>query len=296
MPSITRSRAHTLRCPSPVHGERARSRQMAASSSTSPRAGFGPGRPAGLRGGRPSWRRASENEDRATPQVAQTHAPGRPDPAHAVGPAGCRRGRGGHQRDRLRAKRAGRLQPRPQQLVRHAQRADAAMRLGQLALLRIVITLPQPRIDPGEPALPPLLQLPYRHREPTGQAFDGLALHQAQHHLPLARRAPPLAGRQCCDRPVILGGGQRRRLSLASLPTAPSVPAIFSSIKLLLAVPVSTMSCPQKPGAAHDRGHGHRDRGREPELRRIFRAIEAAGAVVHSIDQVVAGRRIIERV
>jgi hypothetical protein len=57
MPSITRSRAQTLRCPSPVHGERARSRWMAASSSASLRAGFGPGRPTGL--GRPSWQRAS---------------------------------------------------------------------------------------------------------------------------------------------------------------------------------------------------------------------------------------------
>ena len=50
------------------------------------------------------------------------------------------------------------------------------MRLGELALLRIVITLPQPGVDPGKPALPPLLQLPHRHREPTGQVFDGLAL------------------------------------------------------------------------------------------------------------------------
>src|SRR5512132_1433930 len=59
MPSMTRSRAHTLRWPSPVHGERARSRRMAASRSASPSAGFGPRRPAGLSGGRPSWRRAS---------------------------------------------------------------------------------------------------------------------------------------------------------------------------------------------------------------------------------------------
>ena len=92
---------------------------------------------------------------------------------------------------------------------------------------------------------------------PGGQA-DGRGprparLHQPQHHLPLARKAPPLTGRQCGDRPVILGCGQHGRASLASLPTAQtatSIPAMFSSIKLLLAVPVSTMSCPQNRSLA----------------------------------------------
>src|SRR5512144_202908 len=59
MPSITCSRAQTLRCPSPAHGERARSWRMAASRSSSLCRGFGPRRPAGLCCGRPCWRRAS---------------------------------------------------------------------------------------------------------------------------------------------------------------------------------------------------------------------------------------------
>src|SRR5512144_629768 len=59
MPSITCSRAQTLRCPSPAHGERARSWRMAASRSSSLCRGFGPRRPAGLPGGRASWCRES---------------------------------------------------------------------------------------------------------------------------------------------------------------------------------------------------------------------------------------------
>ena len=43
-PSIARSRAHTLRWPSPVQGERARSARMAASRAMSEMAGFGPRR------------------------------------------------------------------------------------------------------------------------------------------------------------------------------------------------------------------------------------------------------------
>src|SRR6266545_3889357 len=44
---------------------------------------------------------------------------------------------------------------------------------------------------------------------------------------------------------------ERRSPSLPTAPTATAIPSISSSITLLLAVPVSTMSCPQKPGAAH---------------------------------------------
>ena len=76
--------------------------------------------------------------------------------------------------------RAGLLQPRAHQLVLHVQLADAAMRLAALAVLRIVVTLAQPGVDPGEPVPAPLLRLPHRHREPAG-AFDRLALHQPQH-------------------------------------------------------------------------------------------------------------------
>src|SRR5512132_4248463 len=39
--------------------------------------------------------------------------------------------------------------------------------------------------------------------------------------------------------------------SLPTAPTATSIPSISLSIPLLLAIPASTMSCPQKPGAAH---------------------------------------------
>ena len=55
---VTRSRAQTLRCPSPARGA-TRSRRIAASRSSSPSAGSGPRRPAGLSGGCTSWRRAS---------------------------------------------------------------------------------------------------------------------------------------------------------------------------------------------------------------------------------------------
>src|SRR5512132_4042329 len=114
------------------------------------------------------------------------------------------------------------FQPRAQQLVLHAQRADAAMRLGERPLLRIVVALTQCGIDPGEPALPPLLQLIDRQAEPPGQAFDRLTLHQPQHHVALARKAPPLAGRQCSDRPLVPGHGQRGRASLALAAHSPN--------------------------------------------------------------------------
>src|SRR5512144_2898756 len=54
--------------------------------------------------------RALERPSLLAPGVVERgsrHAPGRTDPAHAVGPAGRRRGRGGHQRDLLRAKGPG---------------------------------------------------------------------------------------------------------------------------------------------------------------------------------------------
>src|SRR5512132_4420893 len=212
MPSITRSRAHTLRWPSPVHGERARSRRMAARRRRAPvsgrvdrpvsRAAVPPG--AGRRKTRIAPRPRSRTHGAPRKRARSPTRSRRPS---ARPPAG---------------QRAGLLQPRTQQLVLHAQLADAAMRLGDLALLRIVITLPQPGVDPGKPALPPLLQLPHRHREPTGQVFDGLAPHQPEHHVPLARKAPPLTGRQCCDHPVILGCGQRRRASLAPAAHSPN--------------------------------------------------------------------------
>jgi len=50
------------------------------------------------------------------------------------------------------------------------------MRLGERPLLRIVVALAQCGIDPGEPALPPLLQLIDRQAKPPGQAFDRLTL------------------------------------------------------------------------------------------------------------------------
>ena len=137
-------------------------------------------------------------------------------------------------------------------------------------------TLAQPGVGPGEPALPPLLQLVDREAKPTGEALDRPALHQPQHHLPLARKAPPLTGANAATAPsswAVDSTDERRSPSLPTAPTATSIPAMFSSIKLLLAVPVSTMSCPQtgcsspiyvhrnqvqltnicpqKPGAAH---------------------------------------------
>ena len=60
MPSVTRSRAQTFRCPSPVQGERARSARIAASSASSDTADFGPRRRAGTGGAAVSafWRAA----------------------------------------------------------------------------------------------------------------------------------------------------------------------------------------------------------------------------------------------
>src|SRR6266540_7069909 len=52
-------------------------------------------------------------------------------------------------------------------------------------------------------------------RSPARQALGGLALHQSQHHLPLARQAPPLTGRQWRHWLIIVGGGQRGRAPLA---------------------------------------------------------------------------------
>jgi len=50
MQSITRSRAQTLRWPSPVHGERARSARIAANRASSETTGLGPRRRAGTAG------------------------------------------------------------------------------------------------------------------------------------------------------------------------------------------------------------------------------------------------------
>ena len=52
-PSRTRSRAQTLRWPSPDQGERARSARIAASRAVSGTAGFGPRRPVGRAGAKP---------------------------------------------------------------------------------------------------------------------------------------------------------------------------------------------------------------------------------------------------
>ena len=100
MPSITRSRAQTLRCPSPAHGERARSWRMAASR---------------ILVAVPRFRTASAGRALLWPSLLASavvergsrNAPDRADPLHAIRLAGRRRGRGGHQRDLLRAKGPG---------------------------------------------------------------------------------------------------------------------------------------------------------------------------------------------
>ena len=93
------------------------------------------------------------------------------------------------------------------------------MRLGERPLLRIALTLPQPAVDPGGP-LPPLLELVDRQAKLAGEQLDRLALHQPQHHLALARKAPPLTRRQwALRRPTFRSWGstcgQRGRAALA---------------------------------------------------------------------------------
>ena len=101
MPSITRSLAHTLRCPSPCQGERARSARIAASRASSETAGFGPRDPPELV---LLERRPDAGQHRRT-----TAAPPRSadlgDAVAAAGARGCYRR---HHRDLLRAKGTGR--------------------------------------------------------------------------------------------------------------------------------------------------------------------------------------------
>jgi hypothetical protein len=116
--------------------------------------------------------------------------------------------------------RAGLLQPRTQELVLHAHRlcgdalrrarassdchhAPAARRRSRRA------RLPQP-------------QLPHRHREPTRQVFDGLALDQPQHPSRLRERLT-------ADRAPIA----------ATAPTATSIPATSPSISCFSRFPSS---------------------------------------------------------
>ena len=99
MPRQTRSRAQTLRCPSPSQRDASRSASMATSRASSEIEGFGPRRFAGGRSAVAyagiSWRRTTQA--RAKPQAAQT-------PLEAVVQTRAGRGGGTHRRDLRRPK------------------------------------------------------------------------------------------------------------------------------------------------------------------------------------------------
>jgi hypothetical protein len=65
-------------------------------------------------------------------------------------------------------------------------------------------------------------RLPHRQPKPARQTLGGLAPHQSQHHLPLARQAPPLARRQWRHWLIIVSCGQRGRAPLALAAHSPN--------------------------------------------------------------------------
>ena len=151
---------------------------------------------------RPTARRARRGLGAVRPGLARgvergpRHLPDAADARDTVAAAGGRGGRLGHHRDLLRAKGPGRLHAGPQQLVLHAQLADPLHGGGELAVGRVRLALFQRALERGFGLLPPLLELEHRQAELAGEQLGGLAAHQPQHHLALARRAPALAGRQ----------------------------------------------------------------------------------------------------
>src|SRR5215218_3963888 len=109
------------------------------------------------------------------------------------------------------AQRAGALEPGAEQLDLHAEFADALHGGAELAVGRIGFTLLERALERGLGLPAPLLELEHRQAEFAGKQLGGLAAQQAQHHLALARNAPPLAGRQRAG----LGLAWRRRGSVA---------------------------------------------------------------------------------
>jgi hypothetical protein len=85
--------------------------------------------------------------------------------------------------------------PGTQQLILHAELADAPHGGGEFAVGRVRLALFQRALERAFGLSPPLLELEHRQAELAGEQLGGLAAHQAQHHLALARRAPALARR-----------------------------------------------------------------------------------------------------
>ena len=86
--------------------------------------------------------------------------------------------------------------PGAQQLILHAELADALHGGGEFAGGGISFALLQRALQRGFGLPAPLLQLEDRQAELAGEELGGLAAQQAQHDLALARRAPTLARRQ----------------------------------------------------------------------------------------------------
>jgi hypothetical protein len=111
---------------------------------------------------------------------------------------GRQRGRGSYQRDLLRAKGPG-FSSRARKSSFSMLTAYAAMRFGELALLRIVITLPQPGVDPGEPACRNLNfhtgTASRRDKSSTGSPWISRSTR------PACAKGSPLTGRQLLRQP-----------------------------------------------------------------------------------------------
>jgi hypothetical protein len=80
--------------------------------------------------------------------------------------------------------------PGAEQLVLHAELADALHGCGELAVGRVGPAFLERLFERGLGLPAPLLQLEDRQAELAGKRFHGLAAHQAQHHLALAPGAP----------------------------------------------------------------------------------------------------------
>ena len=189
MPRQTRSRAQTLRCPSPSQGDASRSASMATSRASSEIEGFGPRRFAGGRSAvaLPGF----HGVERGTGKT-----PGRTDPLEAVGQTRAGRGGGTHRRD-LRRPKGPDAPPWPRAVsstcminspIRFMAMSSSAFTGSPLRSLS--------EADPGDRLLTPLLEPENLHAQLPRQKFHRLATQKPQGNLTLARHRPPLAKSQ----------------------------------------------------------------------------------------------------
>ena len=149
MPRQTRSRAQTLRCPSPSQGDASRSASMATSRARPRSRASVPG---ALLVGAQRWPAAGISWRRT-----RNGTPGRTDPLEAVGQTRAGRGGGTHRRD-LRRPKGPDVSVLASQFHLHDQLPDPLHGDVQFRLHRIALAFLERGIDPGDRLLTPLLE------------------------------------------------------------------------------------------------------------------------------------------